>query len=124
MARGQARRLGRVPDYSELRCRHEAQPACPEDRTMLHVVSNHIRSLMVNHLAGVASSDQHMVKPWFNGKLDFSPKVNDLAADGLSLIAGRVDLVNDQPVAALVYRRNKHYLNLSFCPPPPCQRSK
>ena len=96
----------------------------PEDRTMLHVVSNYIRSLMVNHLAGVASSDQHVVKPWFNGKLDFSPKVNDLAADGLSLTAGRVDLVNDQPVAALVYRRNKHYLNLSFCPPPPCQRSK
>ena len=87
-----------------------------DQRMFNEVISTHLRSLQSDHLTDVEASDQHAVKPWFNGKLDVAPPVVDLTAQSFTLLGGRLDYIDGAGVAAIVYRRRRHIINLFVAP--------
>jgi len=88
----------------------------PDDRLSQEVTSSHVRSLITNHLIDIVTSNQHVVKPWFNGRIDFTPTVRDFSDQGFPLAGGRLDYLAGRTVAVLVYHRALHPINLFIWP--------
>ena len=82
----------------------------------VEAVTTHVRATLGNHLIQVASSNQHTVKPWLSARLDYSPPVPDMTADGFTLVGGRIDYLDRRPIATLVYRIRDHNIDVFVCP--------
>jgi mycothiol system anti-sigma-R factor len=90
-----------------------------EQELISQAITNHARSLMVDHLVDISSSNSRIVRPWFTGKLDYSPPVADLTAQGYTLVGGRIDMLDKRAVAAIVYQRGNQVINVFVWPSEP-----